>query len=597
MSKIFEKIDNGIETFLVTLKRFPLASFSAFLITIILLILTEYSSVNQHPNLILASKVAFVSTLGLVLFPALQLLGRSILLPILGLAGLIAYFYFLPANPEEAGQTVFIRHLLLFLGLFFMIFWAPFIGRKSDNSVFWQYALTILFGLIAAIFFSFLLYGGLAIAFYAIETLFHVQIISERYLQLFIIIFGIFGVNFFLSQIPKYPLFMETPAYTNIKRVLTKHILTPLTILYFIILFAYSAKILITFSWPESTLSWIIVAFCLVAIITFLFLTPYLKNSTLTKRLIWLAILLQTLMLGMALWIRIEEYGITYNRYLLALLGVWLLLISFYFILFGKWAQQKWLFFTASMLILFSQFGPYSAKNITQKNQTERLIALIETAHPRSEELDLKRKYEVSSTISYIHDHYGLEAFEGIIPHILKKYQTLQKNAEKEHRYVSKNFPHFATNELGFKYLNRWDWERLKNQTSESKGFYSFYQAYSHKKYLNVKEYDWLINFSVYQEPNIIHFTDNGNNLSIMFNEQKFNIQKDANRTIEIDMSRFANNLLTYDKYQTELSSEQMTYTHETNESNFKVNFNNLTVTDDGQLKDFEATILFKIKE
>ena len=70
-------------------------------------------------------------------------------------------------------------------------------------------------------------------------------------------------------------------------------------------------------------------------------------------------------MLGMALYMRVMEYGITYNRYLIGMYGIWLALMSIYFILFGK-AQQKWLFFFASVFILVSQFGPYSAKNITQ---------------------------------------------------------------------------------------------------------------------------------------------------------------------------------------------------------------------------------------
>ena len=44
MSSIYEKIDNRLETFLSTLKRFPLASFSAFLFTVIMLVLMDYKN-------------------------------------------------------------------------------------------------------------------------------------------------------------------------------------------------------------------------------------------------------------------------------------------------------------------------------------------------------------------------------------------------------------------------------------------------------------------------------------------------------------------------------------------------------------------------
>jgi hypothetical protein len=590
MHTLLEKIDNQIATFLATLRRFPLASFSALLITIIFVLLSEYSSIHNNPDFVLASKIAFVSSLGLVLFPALQLFGRSIIFPLLGLTALIAYFYLLPTNLEDATQTIFTRHILIFIALFSMIFWAPFVGRKSTNSLFWQYAQTVIFGLIAAIFFSILLYGGLAIALYAIETLFHIHIDSKRYGQLAIILFGIFGFNFFLSQIPKHPLFLETRAYSNAKRVFTKYILVPLTLLYFIILFTYSAKILITVSWPEGTLSWIIVAFCMVAITTFLFLTPYLQKTTKTQRLLWFAILLQTIMLGLALWVRVDEYGISYNRYLLALFGAWLLLMSLYFILFGKWAQQKWLFFTLSLFIVASQFGSYSAHSITQKDQTQRLIKLIETAHPRSEKLDPKRKYDISSSLTYIEQHYGVKAFDKIIPHIYKAYQT----SNKEQR-----FPIFATKALGFKYLHEWDWRRIQRDGGERYPSHTFYQHYDRDRSLKVQGYDWLIDFNYYNalRKEILHNTEK--NISISFHNNHFKIEENnqSSSMILIDLSYYAKKLVDNEKSQHRLSSERLTFVHEDNEIRFKVHFRNISIQEDGKIKDFDAKILFSVKE
>lgn len=591
MSRLLEKIDHQIATFLSTLKRFPLASFSALLITIIFVILSEYSSIHDNPDFVLASKIAFVSSLGLVLFPALQLFGRSIIFPLLGLAALIAYFYFLPSNLENANQSIFTRHILIFIALFAMILWAPFIGRKSTNALFWQYAQTIIFGLIAAIFFSFLLYGGLAIAFYAVETLFHVTIESKRYGQLAIIIFGIFGFNFFLSQIPKHPLFLETRAYSNAKRVFTKYILAPLTILYFGILFIYSAKILISFSWPEGTLSWIIVAFCMVAITTFLFLTPYLQKSTKTQRLIWFAILLQTIMLALALWVRVEEYGISYNRYLLGLFGAWVLLMSLYFILFGKWAQQKWLFFTASLFIFASQFGPYSAHAITQKDQTQRLIKLIETAHPRSEALDVKKKYAISSAMQYIDEHYGEEAFEKIIPHIYKKYQNSNKKEQ---------FPKFATQALGFKYINEWDWRSMQRDGANRYPISTFYQDYTRNRYLKIKDYDWLIDFYYYNALQEEKLYDGEHNITISFDNNHFKIQEHQENNTSITLiqpSYYAKQLVDQERNQQRLSAERLTFMYEDEKVKFKVNFNNISIQENGTIKDFDAKILFSIKE
>ena len=593
MNSIYEKIDNSIETFLSTLKRFPLASFSAFIITIIMLVLIDYHD-YRNPNAIMASKVAFVATLGVLLFPAFQLIGRSILFPIVALIVLGVYYYILPQDLHNMDLSISIRHILLGIALFCMMLWAPFIFRKSNNDTFWQHAQSIIFGLLTAIFFSIIVYGGLAAALYAIEKLFHIDIRSIRYEQLGIIIFGVFGVNFFLSQIPKYPLFLEVRPYSKIKRLFSKNILAPIAIIYFVILFVYTAKILINMTWPTGTLSWIIVAFSFVAIVSFLFLTPYLKKSTLTQRLIWLAIFLQTIMLGMALWMRVEEYGITYNRYLLALFGLWLVLMSLYFMLFGK-AQQKWLFFFASIFILFSQFGPYSAHTMTKQSQTARLIKLIETADPRSEELDMKHKYEISDGLEYIEKHYALDTFENIIPHILKKYKKMkaEKNM-KANPYLHYNFSYFATKELGFKFISKWDWrsfQRNKGISLEEHYFYAERQPSS----IDIKGYDRLINYGYNQHMRKEHRLTPDLNLSISFQENKLTLKENEKNMTTFDLTDYVKMLIKSKKSLTNIDQSILTYENvDNNHTNIKILFQRLVLSPEGNITDFSSQILLK---
>lgn len=594
MSSIYEKIDNRIETFLSTLRRFPLASFSAFLLTIIMLILVDYKD-HSNPNAIMASKVAFVSALGILLFPALQLLGRSILFPLSGLILLALYYYFLPHNLHNMDFTIRVRHILFAVALFSMILWSPFIFRKSDNDTFWQYAQTVIFGLLIAIFFATIVYGGLAAALYAVEKLFGFDIRFIRYVQLALIVFGIFGVNFFLSQIPKHPLHIHVRPYSKIKRIFSKNILAPIAIVYFLILYAYTAKILINMTYPSGTLSWIIVAFSFVAIVSFLFLSPYLKKSSLTQRFIWLAIFLQTIMLGMALWMRIQEYGITYNRYLLAMFGLWLALMSLYFMLFGK-AQQKWLFFFATLFILFSQFGPYSAKNVTQKSQTARLVQLIATADPRSEELDMKRKYEISDGIQYINRHYGIDAFEKIIPHILKSYKASNQMSKTTRHY---NFPAFATKKLGFKFVNKWDWlDYKRNNGKKRQDNYYFYTDNS-KKSINISGYTHLINYHysqyMYKNPRQQERLEKQDdfNLSIYLKDNKLFITEKDNNT-SFDLTDYAKELIIKEEAIYNNPYQFLSYESSKNNLSIKIIFQRLTLSHDGNITNFSSQILLK---
>jgi len=610
MSSIYEKIDNRIETFLSTLKRFPLASFSAFLFTIIMLILMDYHN-HENLNVIIASKVAFVTTLGILLFPALQLLGRSIFFPLLGVVLLGVYYYFLPQNIHDINFNLGIRHALLALALFFMIFWSPFIFRKSDNNTFWQYAQAIIFGLLTAIFFVLIVYGGLAVALYAIEKLFGFDVRSVRYAQLALLVFGIFGINFFLSQIPKHPLFMQVRPYSKIKRIFSKNILAPIAIVFFLILFAYTAKILISMTYPSGILSWIIVTFSFVAIVSFLFLTPYLKKSSLPQRLIWLAIFLQTIMLGFALWMRVQEYGITYNRYLLAMFGLWLLLMSLYFMLFGK-AQQKWLFFFASLFILVSQFGPYSAKKVTQKSQTARLIQLIKTAKKNPKNLDFKQQYEISDGISYINSHYGMDAFEPITPDILHKYKEIKAKQElskgvkiampKPYVY---DFPSYATQELGFDFVNKWEWLNFKrNEGRERRDNHYFYSG-NPQKPIDIQDYSHLINYQfmpsiIYINPNLTKLTDNNEsnssdlNLTISIKENQLQIQHDYTTTL-FDLNNYTKKLLEKEIGRHHNSAYPLPI-YESKEDNvsIKVIFQRITLSYDGNITDLSSQVLLK---
>ncbi len=91
----------------------------------------------------------------------------------------------------------------------------------------------------------------------------------------------------------------------------TKYILSPLTIVYFLIIFTYSLKILISGEWPNGILAKISLIFSFVAILTYLFWTPLIKGRDWRfKSIIWGAILFQSIMLALAIYIRVSEYGL-----------------------------------------------------------------------------------------------------------------------------------------------------------------------------------------------------------------------------------------------------------------------------------------------
>ncbi len=590
MNSTFSRLDTLIDTLLSTLKRFPFASLSAFLLTTILIVLSNHH--YNTPNEIIASKVAFVSTLAFVLFTALRLLSYRNIFYIVGVILIVGYYYILPANIDHASKYIFTRHILLMLAFLFMIIWAPFVGKNSDNATFWQWTQGVLFSIITAIFFGLVVWASSVGAMYAVKTLFHFDIDSVRYAQVGIFSLGLVSTLYFLSQIPKHPLFLEVRPYSKAKRTFAKLILGTIAVIYFIILYSYSAKILLTHSWPSGTVSWIIVAFTFVVIIGFLFWTPFLnKKSTLLQRFIWLAILLQTIMLGMALYMRVMEYGITYNRYLIGMYGIWLALMSIYFILFGK-AQQKWLFFFASVFILVSQFGPYSAKNITQKSQEQRLMKLIKEAQPLSEETDMKTKYQISDVIAYITRNYGVESFKRTLPEIYKKFKESYKKEHKMQNYSLQayyyEFPYFATKELGFKFVSRWDWISYKNPKKQERYFY----ANLDNKPIDITGYNYLLFYQTYNR-----LLQEENSTIIKIDKNSLTVNQGRKTLSQFKLDSFIEKLTKNKISEVDIDRDKLTFEAEDNSTRVKLLFSNIVLNGEKEILNANCQALIKVKK
>jgi hypothetical protein len=590
MSFNLETIERLSQSLINSLKRFPMASFSAFLLTIILISLIELEFYQTDSEIvIMATKIAFVASLGIVFFPALRLLYPNFLVAILGLGALAWYYYILPVNISDSHNHIFFRHALLILSFFLMLIWSPFISVKISNKNIWEWTQHMILALFATILFSLILYAGLSLAIYAIDKLFDIGIANRRYEQLAVMVFGLYGVNFFLSQMPKYILLLQARTYTKIEIIFTKYILTPLAIGYFLILFAYDIKILINMEFPKGILAWITVAFSVVAIATYLFWTPlWNEKNEKYKKYICVAVIMQTIMLGISIWIRIDEYGFTESRYFIVLFGAWSFLMSLYFLLI-KSANYKWLFMSLSLLLIGSQFGKYSASHVSKYDQLGRLEKILQTSAPISEELDIESKYKISNLISYLSHNYGKESLSSLLPKIIQKY-----NATEIKHYAREDFAYFATNELGFKFINEWEWkEFLRNNKQEHK-ILNFRPSYN-RDIVKIDGYEWLTNFYYsigYEKIN------RENNITLLFKSNNLYLL-DHNRTlINMNLNSLVDFLIkehneTTLNYYEPIISNKMEYIFKNEQIESKLIISNISI-EDGNISYLNCNVLWK---
>ncbi|MCD5382722.1 DUF4153 domain-containing protein, partial [Candidatus Gracilibacteria bacterium] len=158
---------------------------------------------------------------------------------------------------------------------------------------------------------------------------------------------------------------------------LTKFLFLPSIFIYFIILFAYSAKILLNFqNWPNGVISWLIIFFSTFGYLVYaeIFQLSAKNNfAKIFKKFFPFAVLLQMPMFFYAIFLRINQYDWTINRYLLVGLGLYFTVISLYFIISKnkKLVNIFWILFLFLSFISFS--GPFSVYKFPENQQLKIL--------------------------------------------------------------------------------------------------------------------------------------------------------------------------------------------------------------------------------
>jgi len=499
-----------------TASRFPLALLASFVVTFISIYLVETEPHKLEGKDLVLARIALSASLAVFVFTAIRLWTEQLprirqrIWMFLGMAGIVAYFFLLPDNSEDFGATIVsFRHI--FLSVLFLVgfLWAPFARTSIDNRDYWEYAKHIFFAMVMTFLFTIIVIVGINGALFAVEKLFDIAIKGKRYFEVDIFIVGVFSVGYFLSQIPVDPLasrFATEPP--RVERFFTKWLLTGLSGLYFVILYAYTAKVLFTMNWPKGILAWLIVIFSTVAILTYLFWTHFSDAERGGwRRWIWLAVLLQTGMLFVAIGMRIAEYSWTESRYMIFVLGVWLTGISLYFLLIKR-AQLKWIFVSLSVLIAVTQFGPWSAYDVSKNAQMQRLRHHLEAlkSYPRAEKAPIKLRYEISDGIDYLHRRYKGEALRNIFPEEVAAFRKLEAEREARKKRGEKGMavaadapgtprylPHYLTDKLGFAFVDRWKYRNVVNNKGKAVEFStrSLFSS-SSRSMLEVKGYDYI---------------------------------------------------------------------------------------------------------
>ena len=315
--------------------------------------------------------------------------------------------------------------LIVFAGLLLLCA-APFLWRRDDRAL-WFFVMETCARFAFAFIAAATLYAGVAAAMASVNYLFGVDMEWEWYVRVWIVMAGFVAPMVFMTGIPLAHTMtgVQTRVVPRVVRVFAQYVLVPLLILYTVILYAYAVKILVTRTWPQGGVGYMVLIFASIGLVTMLVLAAERETRRWVVRLsrAYFAIVLPTLaLLGGAIYVRIADYGWTPDRYSVVVLGVWFAGVAVYFLV-RRYADLRVPFVTLAVVMLVSIYGPWSMFATSVRSQVAHLTVLVDkedirvngviAAAPSARELPWGRFNAIRSRVQLLSD---LDATSQIMP-------------------------------------------------------------------------------------------------------------------------------------------------------------------------------------
>lgn len=261
---------------------------------------------------------------------------------------------------------------------------------------------------------------GLIAIMVALKSLFGINIKDTIEHFLLPIGLGFLAPLFWLASLPPvdedYNDLYENPGFVS-KSVafLGSWLLSPLTLIYALILLAYGVKIVIAGELPNGEIGQLTSPFLIIGTLTWLALEPpFISKNTLAKtfrKLWWPVSIPAALLLAVAVFVRIGEYGFTPERFALLGLVIWSFGLALWFIFAPALRRDIRLIpgFAAVLLAV----GAVGAGGLSILNQGQRLDANLSAAVVVNEQgavsdiKDIAAARRAKGALEYLMRHSG----------------------------------------------------------------------------------------------------------------------------------------------------------------------------------------------
>lgn len=374
-----------------TFRSFPFTITSAILATIFLILSTFDEYAEAYNNKMLSFGLVFV--FGIFLYAFIKLFNEGLRnyydlknLKNNNLFKILSYVITLPilygvyelVYHENKVMAFYDNNFIYFTLIAALVVGSSFVGKFNYHKDFVAYVAKILRAFIISNIYSFIVFIGISGIIFALNSLFKFNFGSSVYLRVAIFSFILFNVVTFFSDFPKVRDSFTDYKYPKAFRILLVYIITPIVIIYTAILLAYFVKILVLWQIPNNLIVNLVIWFASFSIVYLFFLSRVETITFINKFKIVFPFTLFPLlgMMFFAIYLRIKEYGMTENRYIVIAVGLWIFLSLIYYIFYRENSNISIPIFL-SVIILITGLGPASATSLSIRSQNARFEKLL----------------------------------------------------------------------------------------------------------------------------------------------------------------------------------------------------------------------------
>ena len=405
-----------------------------------------------------------------------------------GVAALVCYSLFtMPGSLEDARPPFWYGYFILIFAIHLGIALVPTLAR-ADGQALWRFNLSCFLRFFFSSINAALLFIGLALALLSVDKLFELGLDDQLYPQLWVLCAFLAHPLLTLSGIPHPATPGEEDEFPKPLRFTLSFIGLPIIAIYLLILYAYVLKIGLQWAWPNGWVAMPIFILAVISLLSFALSLPLADKANWARRFhrwIFPALWPLSIVLFLALQVRLSEYGMTVNRYLGLALAVWLFALSSAYLIRPK-LPILWMPLSLLAVVLFSiGSGPLSAFGWTLRSQTARLhdlgnaIGIVRNGQwaPSAASMDPSKAREFRDVLRYTIENFGASPLETELAGFYAQDPNLDPNSNRNAAYQS---------------------AKIANWLGLSDDFLAPIQFYHRGKVLPTGGHEWALNFNLY---------------------------------------------------------------------------------------------------